>query len=179
VKYELGFCIPGDGILHSNCRENLKCYIYVIYLLKSRSIKPANTRCYTTTDEQATNRCYSPAQDVFCVIRVSHNKVCWEAAFSDGSYPRLKSKGQATVQFTERVARQRAGEHGTAGHCWGHEHTRPVWCSEGTIALVGTSRTRSMNPITRPHPIYSHSHTCCDSHTGCHIPGLVWNPKVY
>jgi hypothetical protein len=26
VKYELGFYIPGDDILHSHSRENLKCY---------------------------------------------------------------------------------------------------------------------------------------------------------
>jgi hypothetical protein len=27
VKYELGFYIPEDGILHSHHRENLKSYI--------------------------------------------------------------------------------------------------------------------------------------------------------
>jgi hypothetical protein len=27
VKYELGFYIRKDGILHSHCRENLKSYI--------------------------------------------------------------------------------------------------------------------------------------------------------
>jgi hypothetical protein len=27
VKYELSFYIPGDGILHSHRRENLKSYI--------------------------------------------------------------------------------------------------------------------------------------------------------
>jgi hypothetical protein len=27
VKYELGFYIPEDGILHSHCRENLISYI--------------------------------------------------------------------------------------------------------------------------------------------------------
>jgi hypothetical protein len=27
VKYEMGFYIPEDGILHSHCRENLKSYI--------------------------------------------------------------------------------------------------------------------------------------------------------
>jgi hypothetical protein len=27
VKYELGFYIPEDAILHSHCRENLKSYI--------------------------------------------------------------------------------------------------------------------------------------------------------
>jgi hypothetical protein len=26
VKYELGFYIPEDDILHSHCRENLKSY---------------------------------------------------------------------------------------------------------------------------------------------------------
>jgi hypothetical protein len=27
VKYELGFYIPEDDILHRHCRENLKSYI--------------------------------------------------------------------------------------------------------------------------------------------------------
>jgi hypothetical protein len=27
VMYELGFCIPEDGILHCHCREYLKSYI--------------------------------------------------------------------------------------------------------------------------------------------------------
>jgi hypothetical protein len=27
VRYELGFYIPEDGILHSHCREHLKSYI--------------------------------------------------------------------------------------------------------------------------------------------------------
>jgi hypothetical protein len=26
VRYELGFYIPEDGILHSHCREHLKSY---------------------------------------------------------------------------------------------------------------------------------------------------------
>jgi hypothetical protein len=26
VRYELGFCIPEDGVLHSHCRENVKSY---------------------------------------------------------------------------------------------------------------------------------------------------------
>jgi hypothetical protein len=29
VRYELGFYIPEDGILHSHRRENLKSYIFV------------------------------------------------------------------------------------------------------------------------------------------------------
>jgi hypothetical protein len=31
VKYELGFYIPEDGILHSHCRENLKSYLVPLY----------------------------------------------------------------------------------------------------------------------------------------------------
>jgi hypothetical protein len=27
VKYELGFYIPEDDVLHSHCRENFKSYI--------------------------------------------------------------------------------------------------------------------------------------------------------
>jgi hypothetical protein len=26
VRYVLGFYIPEDGIIHSHCRENIKCY---------------------------------------------------------------------------------------------------------------------------------------------------------
>jgi hypothetical protein len=29
VRYELGFCIPEDGILHSHRLENLKSYIAI------------------------------------------------------------------------------------------------------------------------------------------------------
>jgi hypothetical protein len=31
-KYELGFYIPEDGILHSDRRENLKSYIEIVEL---------------------------------------------------------------------------------------------------------------------------------------------------
>jgi hypothetical protein len=30
VKYELGFYIPGDGILHSHRRDNLKYYFLLV-----------------------------------------------------------------------------------------------------------------------------------------------------
>jgi hypothetical protein len=33
VRYELGFYIPEDGILHSHHRENLKAYEAKMYLL--------------------------------------------------------------------------------------------------------------------------------------------------
>jgi hypothetical protein len=32
VKYKQGFYVPEDGILHSDRREKLKSYTYVIYL---------------------------------------------------------------------------------------------------------------------------------------------------
>jgi hypothetical protein len=32
VKYEMGFYIPEDDILHSHCRENLKSYIAINWL---------------------------------------------------------------------------------------------------------------------------------------------------
>jgi hypothetical protein len=35
VKYELGFYIPEDDILHSHCRENLKSYIYDVFVTHS------------------------------------------------------------------------------------------------------------------------------------------------
>jgi hypothetical protein len=33
VRYELGFYIPEDGILHSHRRENVKSYILIVILL--------------------------------------------------------------------------------------------------------------------------------------------------
>jgi hypothetical protein len=33
VKYELGFYIPEDDILHSHCREYLKSYILLSFLI--------------------------------------------------------------------------------------------------------------------------------------------------
>jgi hypothetical protein len=33
LRYELGFCIPDDGILHSHGRENLKSYMDGICVL--------------------------------------------------------------------------------------------------------------------------------------------------
>jgi hypothetical protein len=38
VKYELGFCITEDGILHSHRRENLNSYMLSIYLNTLRFI---------------------------------------------------------------------------------------------------------------------------------------------
>jgi hypothetical protein len=35
VRYELGFYIPEDDILHSHCRENLKSYISHVTLAAS------------------------------------------------------------------------------------------------------------------------------------------------
>jgi hypothetical protein len=43
VKYELGFYIPGDDILHSHCRENLKSYILRSQSGKEKSVSP---RCF-------------------------------------------------------------------------------------------------------------------------------------
>jgi hypothetical protein len=42
VKYELGFYIPEDGILHSHCHENLKSYIAFTgwTLLRTRNVSP-------------------------------------------------------------------------------------------------------------------------------------------
>jgi hypothetical protein len=37
VKYELGFYIPEDAILHSHCRENLKYYIIITILMQFNS----------------------------------------------------------------------------------------------------------------------------------------------
>jgi hypothetical protein len=39
VKYELGLCIPEDGILHSHRRENLKSYVVRYYLQLSKNTK--------------------------------------------------------------------------------------------------------------------------------------------
>jgi hypothetical protein len=44
VRYEFGFYIPEDDILHSHCRENLKSYIaltgWALYL--RRNVSPMN-----------------------------------------------------------------------------------------------------------------------------------------
>jgi hypothetical protein len=42
VKYELGFCIPKDAILHSDRRENLKFHIALAHwpLLQRRNVSP-------------------------------------------------------------------------------------------------------------------------------------------
>jgi hypothetical protein len=42
VRYELGFYIPEDDILHTHCRENLKSYIALIgwTLLRRRNVSP-------------------------------------------------------------------------------------------------------------------------------------------
>jgi hypothetical protein len=34
MRYELGFYIPEDGILHSDGRENLKSYIAIVIAVK-------------------------------------------------------------------------------------------------------------------------------------------------
>jgi hypothetical protein len=42
VKYELGFYIPEDGILHSHCRKNLKSYIALTVraMYRRRNVSP-------------------------------------------------------------------------------------------------------------------------------------------
>jgi hypothetical protein len=42
VKYDLGFYIPEDAILHSDCRENLKSYIALTdwTLQRRRNVSP-------------------------------------------------------------------------------------------------------------------------------------------
>jgi hypothetical protein len=42
VKYELGFYIPEDEILHSHCRQNLKSYIALTgwTLYRRRNVSP-------------------------------------------------------------------------------------------------------------------------------------------
>jgi hypothetical protein len=42
VRYELGFYIPEDGILHGHCRENLKSYIALTgwTLQRRRNVSP-------------------------------------------------------------------------------------------------------------------------------------------
>jgi hypothetical protein len=48
VKYELGFYIPEDGILHSHCRERLKSYTHVTVfdIMNFRVISDINLICY-------------------------------------------------------------------------------------------------------------------------------------
>jgi hypothetical protein len=75
VKYELGFYIPEDGILHSHCRENLKSYIYrilprpkrnVLYLIMAcRGLTSLLSNCYLRKAGRscATMRTVSQAPD--------------------------------------------------------------------------------------------------------------------
>jgi hypothetical protein len=48
VKYELGFYIPEDDILHSHCRENFKFYIALTgwTLQRRRKVSPVRYDCY-------------------------------------------------------------------------------------------------------------------------------------
>jgi hypothetical protein len=39
VKYELGFYIPEDDILHSHCRENVKLYMLLFVCYGGNSVK--------------------------------------------------------------------------------------------------------------------------------------------
>jgi hypothetical protein len=45
VKYELGFYIPEDGILHSHCREQLKSYYKVVHKSQKNGVFWAITPC--------------------------------------------------------------------------------------------------------------------------------------
>jgi hypothetical protein len=55
VKYELGFYIPEDDILHSHRRENLKSYITSTSLPPESNyhllLIPKHTNCATFADE--------------------------------------------------------------------------------------------------------------------------------
>jgi hypothetical protein len=55
VRYELGFYITEDGILHSQPRENLKSYIALTgwALLRRRNVSPVKyeLRFYTPEDD--------------------------------------------------------------------------------------------------------------------------------
>jgi hypothetical protein len=55
VKYELGFYIPEDGILHSHRRENLKSYITLTGWVLSRRCKVSPVRY-----EQTNSVVFSP-----------------------------------------------------------------------------------------------------------------------
>jgi hypothetical protein len=35
VRYEQGFYIPQDDILHGHCRDNLKSYVVLVFVLKT------------------------------------------------------------------------------------------------------------------------------------------------
>jgi hypothetical protein len=59
VRYEMGFYIPEDDILHSHCRENLKSY------------KEGVLGRYIATQEQRLTSCRQSNFSCFCVSRDS------------------------------------------------------------------------------------------------------------
>jgi hypothetical protein len=60
VKYELGFYIPEDGILHSDSRENLKSYNIEIFLEGSAGKDDKDidkVACFTDHRQKKSARC--------------------------------------------------------------------------------------------------------------------------
>jgi hypothetical protein len=74
VKYELGFYIPEDGILHSHCRENLKSYIALTgwALWRRHNMSPVKYKLgfYTSEDDILhSHRCENPKSYIcMCVV---------------------------------------------------------------------------------------------------------------
>jgi hypothetical protein len=47
VKFKLGFYIPEDDILHSDCHENLRSYIDLLYFVtKSQGLDAGLNCCF-------------------------------------------------------------------------------------------------------------------------------------
>jgi hypothetical protein len=54
VKYELGFYIPEDDILHSHCRENLKSYTVIVISTITQSNATATVTVQNLFDSNTT-----------------------------------------------------------------------------------------------------------------------------
>jgi hypothetical protein len=66
VKYELGFYIPEDGILHSHCRENLKSYTFlavVLYGSKTWSLTLREEYRGRVFDNSVLRKTFGPKRD--------------------------------------------------------------------------------------------------------------------
>jgi hypothetical protein len=68
VKYEKGFYIPEDDILHSHCHENLKSYIVNISLSQAKPSPITDVLAYVT---HSTDNFFNPILFAICTGTLS------------------------------------------------------------------------------------------------------------
>jgi hypothetical protein len=74
VKYELGFYIPEDDILHSHCRENFKSYIVPSFEFQNSIIMKPVTDRYPVNVTRHASHCISIRQHEEFTSNLSFNK---------------------------------------------------------------------------------------------------------